>query len=441
MPFTFLKYLQPTRYFTLFRKDGSTVYPIPSNLPEEVLQQLAEDTSYLSNTSRQYDLSWQAIVKGYVGDTATYATFEKIPIADEYRFIQKNFHPIWAFYVLLLRLFSLKNPFIEIPAFLKTKNTARASYGKLPIKDPLWHTFESHLVESKPFISVIIPTLNRYAYLKEVLLDFEKQTYSNFEIIVVDQSQPFQKTLYDGYALNIKLIRQEEPALWLARNTAIKNANGTLIALSEDDVRVPKDWIENHIRCLDYFKCAISAGVFFPEGETIPQNRSYFSMASQFATGNAMLYRSVFANVGLFDRQFEGQRMGDGEFGLRCYLEGFKSVSNPFAYCLDVKAPVGGLRQMGSWDAFRTKKWFAPRPIPSVLYLFRKYYGRKRALLALLKTVPPSIVPYQFKRNKPLLLLGSLFSLLLLPLVLFQVWKSWSLASKKLKEGARIDGL
>lgn len=133
--------------------------------------------------------------------------------------------------------------------------------------------------------------------------------------------------------------------------------------------------------------------------------------------------------------------MGDGEFGLRCYLEGFKSVSNPFAYCLDVKAPVGGLRQMGSWDAFRTKKWFAPRPIPSVLYLFRKYYGRKRALLALLKTVPPSIVPYQFKRNKPLLLLGSLFSLLLLPLVLFQVWKSWSLASKKLKEGARIDGL
>ena len=42
-------------------------------------------------------------------------------------------------------------------------------------------------------VSVVIPTLNRYTYLKDVLEDLEKQDYENFEVIVVDQSEPFQK--------------------------------------------------------------------------------------------------------------------------------------------------------------------------------------------------------------------------------------------------------
>ena len=96
---------------------------------------------------------------------------------------------------------------------------------------------------------------------------------------------------------------------------------------------------------------------------------------------------------------------------------------------------------MGSWDGFRPKKWFSPRPIPSVLYLFRKYHGNKRAKLALLKTVPPSIIPYKFKRNKPMLLIGVFLSVFLLPVILIQVCKSWKLSSQKLKEGAKIEYL
>ena len=71
-------------------------------------------------------------------------------------------------------------------------------------------------------VSVVIPTLNRYTYLKDVLEDLEKQDYENFEVIIVDQSEPFQKEFYDQFDLNIHLIYQEEKALWLARNTAIK---------------------------------------------------------------------------------------------------------------------------------------------------------------------------------------------------------------------------
>src|SRR5690606_10670198 len=297
------------------------------------------------------------------------------------------------------------------------------------------------LIESTPLVSVVIPTLNRYGYLKDILADFEKQTYKNFEILIIDQSQPFQKDFCKDYNMKIHHIPQSEPALWLARNTAIEKSTGSIIALSEDDVRINPDWIENHLRCLDYFNADISAGVFFPEGSAIPQERSFFCIASQFATGNAMLYKDVYGKIGLFDRRFERQRMGDGEFGLRAYLIGLKCISNPYASCIDVKAGTGGLRQMGSWDAFRPKSLFAPRPIPSVLYLYRKYFGRKRSVLVILRTVPQSIIPYRYKKNKKMLVLGLLISLFLFPFVVLQVFISWRLATKKLKEGAKIKWL
>lgn len=441
MLFHFLKYLQPTHYFQLYRKDGTSIFPVIESLPKEVIAQLAAEPHFKSNTAREYDLSWQAVNKGYIGNTEVYTSFKKLPVVDEYRFLRKYFHPVWVLYVLILRIFTFKNPFLEISAWKKSRDTARSKHLQTPIKHPDWNKQQSILIEDKPLVSVVIPSLNRYEYLKDVLADFEKQTYTNFEILIIDQSQPFQKDFCNDYNLKIHHIQQNEPALWLARNTAIERSAGSIIALSEDDVRINPDWIENHLRCLDYFKADISAGVFYPEGSSIPQERSFFCVASQFATGNAMLYKDVFKKIGLFDRQFEKQRMGDGEFGLRAYLSGLKCISNPYASCIDVKAGTGGLRQMGSWDAFRPKSLFAPRPIPSVLYLYRKYFGRKRSLLAILRTVPQSIIPYRYKKNKKTLVVGLVISLFLFPFVVLQVVISWRLATKKLKEGALIKWL
>nr|WP_251059574.1 glycosyltransferase family A protein [Winogradskyella immobilis] len=342
---------------------------------------------------------------------------------------------------MLIRIFSFKKPFKEFRNWFITRSTNRFRYIEDTIVHDGWEQFQSQLIAESPKVSVVIPTLNRYHYLKDVLKDFEKQDYTNFEIIVVDQSEPFNSGFYDEFKLNINVIKQAEKALWLARNTAIRNASGKFIALSEDDVRIESDWISKHLKCIDFFKADISAGVFYPEGQNLPKARSFFMMASQFATGNAMLYKSVFKEIGLFDRQFEKQRMGDGEFGLRAYLNGFKSISNPEASCIDVKADVGGLREMGSWDAFRTKKWFAPRPIPSVLYFFRKYFGNKAAKYALMRTVPLSIMPYQFKKNKAMLIIGALVSILILPIVIVQVLKSWRMSNIKLREGELIERL
>ncbi|MGJ8593519.1 MAG: glycosyltransferase family 2 protein [Aquaticitalea sp.] len=441
MPFSFLKYLQPTNYFRLFNKNGKSAFPMVGHLPESILSQLTLDSYYRSEQARDYDLSWQAIQDGYIGDAPTYTTFVSLDLTDNYYFIRKNFRSVWALYVLCCRLFTFQNPIKEIKAWRKSAVNGIKHQEFKAFQHHSWKIFRSSLLEQQPLVSVVIPTLNRYRYLMEVLRDFEKQDYTNFEIIIIDQSDNFNLEFYQQFQLNLKVINQKEKALWLARNTAIKASNGKLIALSEDDVRINADWLSSHIKCLDFFDAKVSAGVFYPDGGSIPLNRSFFTLAQQFATGNAMVYKSVFNVVGLFDRQFEKQRMGDGEFGLRVYLEGFRSVSNPYASCIDVKAGTGGLREMGSWDAFRPSNFLAPRPIPSVLYYFRSYYGSNSARWALLKTIPLSIMPYKFKKNKPLMIIGIFLTLLLTPFIVFQVLKSWQLSSKKMKEGTLIEQL
>lgn len=439
MIFRFLKYLQPTSNFNIKREDDSYVFPQVTELPNDVLKQLTIDIKYRSQEAQDYDLSWQAIQKGYIGNAETYTAFEKLPVVDEYRFIRKNFHKAWVLYVLLLRLFSFKNPFKEFSAYRQTRHTKRQSFAQNPVTYKNYNAFESDFIKAQPLVSVIIPTLNRYEYLKDVLEDLEKQTYQNFEVILVDQSEPFQKEFYQGFDLDINLIYQEEKALWLARNTAIRESKGDYVLLFDDDSRIDDDWIVEHLKCLDFFNADISSGVSISKaGAKIPENYAYFCISSQLDTGNVLLPKSIFKELGLFDRQFEKQRMGDGEFGLRAYLANFKNISNPYAKRLHLKVGSGGLREMGSWDAFRPKKIFAPRPIPSVLYLFRKYFGNKAARFALLKTIPSSIMPYRYKQNSVMMLLGVFISILFLPLVLIQVMRSWRLASIKLREGDKI---
>src|SRR5690606_26636144 len=415
--FKFLKYLQPTHYFTLNSIKEASVFPNIENLSADVISQLEVDTYFKSTHGQAYDLSWQAVQKGYIGNAETYSQFVSLPLADDYRFIRKYFHIAWVLYVLFVRLISLKNPFKELNAFYSTRGTKRSRYLETPISHKNWKNFSSKLLESQPKISVIIPTLNRYVYLNDVLKDLENQDYPNFEVLVVDQSEPYQTDFYKDFKLELHVVYQEEKALWLARNNAIKKAAGNYLLLFDDDSRVEDDWISNHLKCLDYFNADISSGVSISKvGAEVPSNYSFFRVSDQLDTGNVLIKRDVFKTIGLFDRQFEKQRMGDGEFGLRAYLQGFLNISNPYSGRLHLKVDSGGLREMGSWDAFRTKKWFAPRPIPSVLYYFRKYYGNVETRWALLRTVPLSIMPYQFKKNKPLLVLGVFVSLLLLPL-------------------------
>ena len=403
-----------------------------------------EDPAYESDWAREADLAYQGLFKGVIAPGAGFDMWKEgsASAKDDYRFLRRHFSPVWAKFSLMMRILGFHNPASEFTAFWQTRNVRQINPYEKVADHSQYDSFESELVKEQPLVTVVIPTLNRYEYLRDVLADLERQTYQHFEVIVVDQSEPFQGEFYDGWELDLQVLHQEEKALWLARNRAIQAAKGDYLLLYDDDSRVEPDWIHHHLKCLDYFQAEISSGVSFSTvGGNVPQHYRFFRWSDQLDTGNVLIKREVFEQIGLFDRQFEKQRMGDGEFGLRAYRAGFKSISNPHASRIHLKVGSGGLRQMGSWDAYRPKSYNEPRPIPSVLYLFRKYYGDRAALYNVIKNVPPSVIPYKYKRSKPLRLLGYTLTVLFLPLVFYQVIRSWKMASDKLKAGPKIGTL
>lgn len=445
MLFNFLKYIRPTWYFNLKPVKNFHYFPSQKDLIALGFE-LKVDSEYLSLQAQTRDLAWRAFQMGYINseEKNDRILWKKttLPIQDEYRFFRKNFHRAWMYYVLLFRLVKLNNPFIEIIALINTRHVKRENYSKHHFKYTAYDSFDSVLIRKKPLVSVIIPTLNRYEYLKDVFRDLEQQTYKNFEVIVIDQSEPFQEAVYHGWDLDLNYWFQEEKALWKARNEAIIAAKGDYILLYDDDSLIQPNWINEHLKTLDFFNADISSGVSISViGADVPEHYNYFRWSDQLDTGNVLIKKEIFSKIGLFDRQFEKQRMGDGEFGLRAYLAGFKNISNPKAKRVHLKVSYGGLRQMGSWDGWRPKKLFSPRPIPSVLYLSRLYFGKQASIYLIVNNILPSIVPIKYKSNKSLKILAFLMFPFIMPLILIQVCISWRLSSKKIKQGPLIETL
>jgi glycosyltransferase involved in cell wall biosynthesis len=93
-------------------------------------------------------------------------------------------------------------------------------------------------------ISVIIPTHNRPGLLREALASIRNQTYSDWEIVVVDDgSQPPGdiESLRRGFGAQIKVVRNDRPQKQpYARDQGAQVATGVVVIhLDDDDVLAP----------------------------------------------------------------------------------------------------------------------------------------------------------------------------------------------------------
>lgn len=90
---------------------------------------------------------------------------------------------------------------------------------------------------SDQLVSVIIPTYNRARFLVQAVDSVLRQTYRNFEIIVVDDgSTDNTKEVVSQYASEpLKYVFQKNNGPSAARNTGIKLARGEYIAFLDSD--------------------------------------------------------------------------------------------------------------------------------------------------------------------------------------------------------------
>lgn len=108
---------------------------------------------------------------------------------------------------------------------------------------------------SSPFFTIIISTRNRARHLRPTLrslaqLEIEKG--ASAELILADNgssdetAQLFEEESPALAAAGIepRVIHVPEPGACRARNRALREARGEVILLTDDDVRVPPDWLQ-----------------------------------------------------------------------------------------------------------------------------------------------------------------------------------------------------
>jgi len=104
-------------------------------------------------------------------------------------------------------------------------------------------TINPSITENNPLVSIIVPCYNHEAYIEESILSVLKQTYSNIELIVIDDgssdsSAEILERLQQEHSFYFE--RQANQGLTKTLNKAIKMAKGKYIApLGSDDLILP----------------------------------------------------------------------------------------------------------------------------------------------------------------------------------------------------------
>ena len=98
-------------------------------------------------------------------------------------------------------------------------------------------------MEQTPMVSIIVPVYNVERYLRQCLDSLVNQTYQNIEIICVDDgSTDASSEILTEYALKnskVRVIRQENSGLSVARNVGFSFATGKYVMYVDSD-----DWID-----------------------------------------------------------------------------------------------------------------------------------------------------------------------------------------------------
>lgn len=205
--------------------------------------------------------------------------------------------------------------------------------------------------ERKPLVSVVVTHFNRPEMLRKLLKTLEKQTYENFEVIVVDDGSTRSDAI--AYVNELAKARFRYPFTLLpiknsylgaARNAGVQCARGEYLKFQDDDnIPMPHE--------LEYFvRAATTSGAdvvtamsrFFGEESELEApvevgKFSYFPMGAslpislfrnEYGDANALVRRTSFLEDGGFSELY-GVGHEDHEFFIKSECHGRKIILVP----------------------------------------------------------------------------------------------------------------
>ncbi len=180
----------------------------------------------------------------------------------------------------------------------------------------------------KSKVSIVIPVFNSGQYLPDTIKSIEKQSFENWEVIIVDNGSTEKSTcdyldlIRTNYTDKFHVFTSEEPNVSAARNLGIDKAQGEYILLLDSDDLIHPDFLK---KCINEFD-------LFPETTLVRTQVKLFGKKSGILkfepysyslllARNLMVVTSLFkkqdaVSVGGFDKAFK-DAFEDWEFWIR----------------------------------------------------------------------------------------------------------------------------
>jgi glycosyltransferase involved in cell wall biosynthesis len=305
-----------------------------------------------------------------------------IPVFDEARYLHFRFGKFWSRWGLARAAVTGR---ISIGSFWKCLSLIR----KLPViqKYPAYHErvqMKNSIID-RPLVTVLIPTLDRYPYLRKLLTQIREQTIRAHEVIVIDQTPLEQRdsSIAEEFQdLPLKVIYRKEPGQCSSRNEGILAASGEYLLLLDDDLEIKPDLTELHLRNLNFFDADASCGVAEEAGAgALPEHFRMIRASDVFPGGNTLVRMCALRESGLFDAAYDFGPRADGDLGTRIYLSGALIVMNHNISVFHHHAPSGGLRtHKGRVITYASSRMqLKQRHLPAVteIYLGLRYHSKQ----------------------------------------------------------------
>lgn len=266
----------------------------------------------------------------------------------------------------------------------------------------------------KPLITIGVPTYGREEVLVTTIEDLLNQNNKNIEIIVADQTDRHEASTLEFFKSNkdkrLKLYSITPPSLPAARNFIIDKSRADIILFVDDDIRVGKDFVDNHLKTFAKHKdVSFVAGRVKQKGLPLTHELTHFDKygrqkgwfncpdgqyATTFPGGNFSAYKKALKKIGGFETSYKRNALREeSDCAMRAQNAGYSIYFNPDASILHLAAPMGGCRvkshQYDNIDFYKNDLLFVLRFVDKKLipislikqyikYVWHDYYMHKK---------------------------------------------------------------
>lgn len=180
----------------------------------------------------------------------------------------------------------------------------------------------------KYLISVIMPVYNGEKYLSQALNSIRHQTYSNLEIIVVDDgstdsSYKICKEMVEQDP-RIKLIHQDNNGVASARNTGLSAATGDYIVWVDSDDYIYETYIQSLLEKLEEYQVQALIIQRTEEGQPYVLEKNEILKSYFLEDISGCLWCTFFNRKYYYGKQFENFKIGEDAimiFRILCELD------------------------------------------------------------------------------------------------------------------------